>query len=226
LAEVHRYALIGWPTLLDASKITDVKPATLKARCEKGQLEGYIDLTKRLRLNPAELGKVNLLLRKPGLGGRPCERGKSPALAPRTRFYTGNGRAVADRAKLPQRTAGIRPKFILPPAPEPKIGIIKPEHYGLSGLTGPARPGNQRPEIPTNGKMPPGYLLYDPLRPFSLSVCSPGKTIRYGQHTGTILKILDDPYTPTIKVAFPDHEHPAMREVLLVVDKRKSVTAA
>src|ERR1039457_1141518 len=40
LVELHRYALIGWPTLQAASQITDVKPATLKARCEKGRLEG------------------------------------------------------------------------------------------------------------------------------------------------------------------------------------------
>src|ERR1019366_3460373 len=58
LVELHRYALIGWPTLLAASKLTHVKPGTLKARCEKGRLEGHVDLTKRLRLNPAELEEL------------------------------------------------------------------------------------------------------------------------------------------------------------------------
>jgi hypothetical protein len=63
-------------------------------------------------------------------------------------------------------------------------------------------------------------LVNDPLRPFSLSVCSPGKAIRYGQYVRTVLGLIDDPYNPMIKVAFPEHEHPAMREVLLVVDKK------
>src|ERR1039457_85679 len=48
LVEMHRYALIGWPTLLAASRMTHVKPGTLKARCEKGRLEGHVDLTKQI----------------------------------------------------------------------------------------------------------------------------------------------------------------------------------
>jgi hypothetical protein len=64
-------------------------------------------------------------------------------------------------------------------------------------------------------------LVYDPLKPFSLSACSPGIAIRYGQYVGTVLGLIDDPYSPRIKVAFPEHEHPAMREVLLAVDKKK-----
>ena len=55
LAELHKYALIGWPTLQQASRLTGVKPGTIKARCEKGRLEGHVDLTKRLRINPFEL---------------------------------------------------------------------------------------------------------------------------------------------------------------------------
>jgi hypothetical protein len=68
-------------------------------------------------------------------------------------------------------------------------------------------------------------LVYDPLRPFSLSVCSPGKAVRYGQYVGTVLGLIDDPYIPRIKVAFPEHEEPAMREVLLVVDKKTRVVS-
>jgi len=64
-------------------------------------------------------------------------------------------------------------------------------------------------------------LVYDPLRPFSLSVCSPGIAIRYGHYVRMVLGLIDDPYNPRIKVAFPEHEHPAMREVLLVVGKKK-----
>jgi len=58
LVELHKYALYGWPTLHEASAITTVKDGTLKARCEKGKLEGYIDLTKRLRVNPADLAML------------------------------------------------------------------------------------------------------------------------------------------------------------------------
>jgi hypothetical protein len=45
--------------------------------------------------------------------------------------------------------------------------------------------------------------------------------IRYGQYVGTVLGLIDDPYNPKIKVAFPEHEYPEMREVLLLVDKKK-----
>src|SRR5438128_282259 len=58
LAAHHKYALMGWPTLQEAGQLIHIKPATLKARCEKGLLEGHLDLTKRLRLNPAELEHV------------------------------------------------------------------------------------------------------------------------------------------------------------------------
>src|SRR5206468_6208016 len=45
LAAHHKYALMGWPTLQNASRLIGVKPGTLKARCEKGRLEGHLDLT-------------------------------------------------------------------------------------------------------------------------------------------------------------------------------------
>src|SRR5689334_13253168 len=45
LAGLHKYALLGWPTLHAAGQATAMKQATLKARCEKGQLEAYLDLT-------------------------------------------------------------------------------------------------------------------------------------------------------------------------------------
>ena len=60
LAELHKHALIGWPTLRQASAMSGVKAGTIKARCEKGQLEGHLDLTKRLRVNPAELDGIHL----------------------------------------------------------------------------------------------------------------------------------------------------------------------
>lgn len=63
LAELHKHALIGWPTLRQASEMSGVKAATIKARCEKGQLESHLDLTKRLRVNPAELDGIHLNIR-------------------------------------------------------------------------------------------------------------------------------------------------------------------
>ena len=63
LAELHKHALIGWPTLRQASEISGVKVGTIKARCEKGQLRSYRDLTKRLRINPSELDGLHLRLR-------------------------------------------------------------------------------------------------------------------------------------------------------------------
>jgi hypothetical protein len=190
LVQLHRYALIGWPTLQDASRMTEVKPATLKARCEKGRLEGHIDLTKRLRVNPAELGRP-----------RPDDAKAEARIRP--------GR-LGGATKLPAGRTQAR-------APEP-AEILEGEPWRET------EDGEETPEFverDAEGGLPkPAHLVYDPQRPFSLSVCAPGSAITYGQHVGTILRLIDDPYSPKIKVAFPDHEHPAMREVLLVVDKK------
>ena len=67
-----------------------------------------------------------------------------------------------------------------------------------------------------------GCLSYDPERPFPVSECAVGQRIEYGQHGGTILKVIDDPFGPKIHVKFPEHEHPLMREVLLAVGKRRT----
>jgi hypothetical protein len=107
------------------------------------------------------------------------------------------------------------------PVPEPKIRIIRPKYYGLPEVTSQPQTVSQRPQRSEHAHNELPCLVYDPLRPFSLSVCSPGIAIRYGQYVGTVLGLIDDPYIPRIKVAFPEHEHPAMREVLLVVDKKK-----
>jgi hypothetical protein len=237
LVELHRYALIGWPTLLAASKITDVKPATLKARCEKGRLEGHIDLTKRLRLNPAQLEELfsaaslaEVKLKLPRFGPRPefpARKNDAQALFPAET----NEEAPSAEAKGTIDTPGLGPvkripsahgNLALPPAPNPKIEIITPRDYGLPEVeSGPHTVGQQPPRSKDAHKKAP-CLVYDPLRPFSLSVCSPGKAVRYGQYVGTVLGLIDDPYRPRIKVAFPEHDEPAMREVLLAVDKKFS----
>jgi hypothetical protein len=65
------------------------------------------------------------------------------------------------------------------------------------------------------------WLDYIPDQPFSISECSVGKVIHYGPHDGTIVKLIEDPFTPRIQVNFPEHPHPAMREVQLVVGRRR-----
>ena len=109
----------------------------------------------------------------------------------------------------------------LGPAPEPKIAIIGPRDYGLPEGESRAQSASQRSRRQEFQRQLPALLDYDPLRPFSLSDCCRGKAIRYGEYTGTILALLDDPYTPMIKVAFPEHPNLVMREVLLAVGKRQ-----
>jgi hypothetical protein len=245
LAELHKYALFGWPTLQEASAITTVKDGTLKARCEKGKLEGYIDLTKRLRVNPADLEML-----------QSCRAGMIP---------NGNRRSVETRAQphlvlkahrqapetvggtLPTpknlTTAGARPGTVptsatlrnglrdqisfpsrplpIPPAPEPHIELITRKSYGLPEAEKPreskGRPAKARAAVQERSP----WLDYIPDQPFSISECTVGKVIHYGPHDGTIVKLIDDPFTPRIQVNFPEHPHPAMREVQLVVGRRR-----
>ncbi len=234
LVELHRYALIGWPTLQAASKLTDFKPATLKARCEKGRLEGHVDLTKRLRLNPAELEELRsatylaeVNLKAPRFGARaevPARKNNAKALNPaemnqEARSSDKKAIAIPERGPV-ERTPFAHGKAALPPAPEPKIEIIGPKHYGFPEGENRPQTVSRPPQRSEHAHKVPPCLVYDPLRPFSLSVCSPGKAVRYGEYVGTVLGLIDDPYIPRIKVAFPEHEEPAMREVLLVVDKK------
>jgi hypothetical protein len=236
LAELHKYALLGWPTLEQASRLTGVKSGTIKARCEKGQLEGYSDLTKRLRVNPGEIETLQLRRRS-------SEKHPKPPMAPSPLVAQSNGRKrTADSTPLlpmpagnsprapsadtPNRTADWTPPrprpFVMPPAPQPKIHIITAQHYGLAEPEG-------RPEVrgrAVEGREPKrkasGYLSYDAERPFSVSDCVVGRSIRYGQYDGTIVKVIDDPYCPRIQVKIPEHQHPLMREVFLRVGTRRA----
>jgi hypothetical protein len=229
--ELHRYALIGWPTLLDASRITAVKPGTLKAMCEKGRLEGHVDLTKRLRLNPTELSN----LRTVGSAGeaksqqicaraatrrsaRPVKAAVSARMDPISQPEVSTDTAEPDNVDTnPSPRDGLGLAW----AANSEVIIIRSQDPGLPDPGYQPRTAKQPPEHPEAAQTHSGRLVYDPLRPFSLSVCKAGYGIIYGQYVGTILGIIDDPYTPKIKVAFPEHEHPAMREVLLIVGKRK-----
>jgi hypothetical protein len=236
LVELHRYALIGWPTLQAASKITAVKPATLKARCEKGRLEGHVDLTKRLRLNPAELeelcsaaSRAEVKVKAPRFAAwakSPTRNNGVKALSlsemkQEARFSKAKEAIDTRRLGSVGRTPLANGNFAMRPAPEPKIEIIGPKDYGFPDVESRPQTLSQPPQHSADGHKQAPCLDYDPLRPFSLSVCSPGKAVRYGEYIGTVLGLIDDPYSPKIKVAFPAHEDPVMREVLLVVDKKK-----
>jgi hypothetical protein len=209
LAELHKYALMGWPTLQQASQLTGVKSATIKARCEKGQIEGHIDLTKRLRVNPAALRALQ------SIGTRSPRAQSTNAsitipIRPRRRSLSFT---ELERGLYPADRSGPTTKPCeLAPAEPPQIKIITAKDYGLSETT-------QKP-VAVATRQRSGYLCYDPDRPLSLSECTVGKSIRYGEYYGTIVRVLADPFNPKIKVRFPDHRHPLMQEVLLVVEKQ------
>jgi hypothetical protein len=239
LAEIQKYSLIGWPTLQQASRLTGIKPGTIKARCEKGQLEGYVDLTKRLRINPVEL--KNLEVRGASGHDRPADKQPQAQLDIGTlRNEKGN---ESPRPVRPRIRATFQPKkrssgtlikrgteqvplessrFVLPPAPEPKIKIITGKDYGLLEIASRPEDRVNSPKAGQRKKGRSGCLSYEPERPFSVSECAVGQSIAYGQHCGTILKVIDDPFGPKIQVKFPEHEHPLMKEVLLAVGKRRT----
>jgi hypothetical protein len=235
MAELHKFALIGWPTLQQASQLTGVKAGTIKARCEKGRLEGYIDLTKRLRINPGELEKQHLnkaweqdkqagrQTQAPIVRGGRSNRKRNGQPSPASVQVGDPFHATWPNLVEPtnQCAEWIPPKarpFVLPPAPEPGIRVVTGKDYAL-------RETEDRPQIRV-GLQPrqttrkkSGRLNYDPERPFSVTECAVGRSIRYGQYDGTIVKIIDDPFSPKIQVKFPEHEHPLMRDVLLIVER-------
>jgi hypothetical protein len=245
LAELHKYALFGWPTLQEASALTTVKVGTLKARCEKGKLEGYIDLTKRLRVNPAELeqlrsfpaGKEHEINRAsgqtrlgsssvlkaqrhaPGSGGRLLSLRKDrPAngVQPATRPSS-----VTPRDEFREPVAIPSPSRLPPPLPAPQIELITRKSYRLPEVE--ATPEAKRTPAKTQPVAPQHstWLDYLPDEPLSISECRIGKEIHYGSNRGTIVSLIEDPFTPRIQVNFPEHPHPAMREVQLIVGRRK-----
>ncbi len=229
LAQAHRYALSGWPTLRQASRLTGIKTGTIKARCEKGLLEGHIDLTKRLRINPEELKDLHLCRAwelRPKVEARvPVEPRSRRALAPEAPSSDGMRgtrnelrRERACHGRLDWTPSRAQP-FVLRPVPEPKVSVISRKDYGL--LEAEDRPAAlqnpSRQQAPKEVEFP--GLSYNPDRPLPVSDCVVGKCIRYGSYTGTILKVIDEPFSPRILVNFPDHQHPLMREVLLVVGK-------
>jgi hypothetical protein len=216
LTALHRYALMGWPTVREASQKIGIKPCTLKARCEKGQLEGHLDLTKRLRINPFELDHVSLATRKPGLSGNGIrfehKRNERGPLKPRTSTN------LAHSIQLnPSKN-----NFHVPPALPVEIKIVRAADYGLPEMEIPEAANGNRSKHSNGEHKRSGYLSYDPDKICSVSDCFVGKTIHYGQYDGTITKVLDDPFCPRIKVHFREHPHPLMGEVLLAVGKRRS----
>ncbi len=196
LTELHKYALIGWPTLDEASKATAIKPATIKARCEKGQLEGHLDLTKRLRVNPAALG--TLQIRTNANGSRVVARANTPAASqPCIKFRS----PARKPTREPTECSPPPPtRFGLAPAPEPEVRVITRKDYGLPEIQ--PEPPRQVVKGSQNKSKPSDQLCYDPDRPLCVSECRVGKAIFYGPYKGRILKVIEDPFSPKIMVHF------------------------
>ncbi|HZV33270.1 MAG TPA: hypothetical protein VFB72_01735 [Verrucomicrobiae bacterium] len=216
LADMHRHALKGWPTLHEVSRLTGIKTGTLKARCEKGKLEGYVDLTKRLRINPAEVPHLSIDRSTPPV--QPASRSISSMV---NRPFSGEpARRVAQPKPAPEFTrAPASTPFVLPPAPEPRVQIITARDYGLAARTNGTATADfsEKKHKEKHKERKRGALDYNPESPFSISQCSVGKTVKYEKYDGTILKLIPDPFNPAIKVAFPNHDEPLMREILLRV---------
>ena len=261
LAELHKHALIGWPTLRQASQICGIKPGTIKARCEKGQLESCVDLTKRLRINPADLDGLHLHSHRAGVTGTP-DHALEPGL-PTSAQKPSNGSedhsetvylhaaenqkvpCSSPRQETPDRPRGMEavgPSASPLPASHqngPKNGnstAHTPLRAALAAheITVVFQSGHALPEVEKPGtirlsqaKQPqmeckkPGLLIYDPDEPFCITACAIGSSVRYEEYDGRIVGIIDDPFSPKIKVRFPEHQHPLMREVLLTVGKRR-----
>jgi len=217
LAALHKYALLGWPTLQEASYLTGVKAGTIKARCEKGRLEGYRDLTKRLRINPAALENL-----APRIAQEYCQESASQVQRQRAGANpssSGEDRTREWTEKRDRPTLRRFEPFDLGPAAEPYISIITPRDYGLEEAEPQQQVRVEKRKSQSRKNKYFGCLSYDPDRPFSISECAVGQSIRYGHHAGTILKVIHDPFSPKILARFPDHEHPLMKEVLLTVEK-------
>ncbi|MGP8237112.1 MAG: hypothetical protein ACLQVW_17125, partial [Limisphaerales bacterium] len=165
--------------------MTEINPGTLKAWCEPGRLEGHIDLTKRLRLNPAEIGKLHPRV----------SMGKPHATDPRT--------AARPRIQLTQTTVPGDPEIKRPEQSVESERALDAGEVELAAerhvLPAPAslreaRGQESRGSPDKQGQ--PARLAYDPSMPFSISVCSPGRVILYDRYVGTILGLIDDPYAP------------------------------
>ena len=257
LAELHKHALIGWPRLRQASQISGVKAGTIKARCEKGQLRSYRDLTKRLRINPSELDGLQIRLRtaKPAPGGaRIKASNRPPVVQGMTQttgtFYVEHGgiRKAPRSAARAEADAKYReidrspPASNLPPADPPHappidrgevftplraaptippIKVVSRRDYSLPEVENPNKSCVSQTKPSQQRSRDPGVLSYNPDKPFSIAGCAVGKTVRYDEYDGQIVGIIDDPFSPQIKVRFAAHPHPLMREVLLLVGKRK-----
>ena len=216
LAERHKYALYGWPTLHEASRATGVKSATIKARCEKGKLEGHPDLTKRLRLNPLAVESLQVRARAnwSPRGLRPADSTPIPSVDPPAPRLSTTSRNV------PPAVPEFPRRFVPAPAPVPapvsSARRLPAREYGFGGIAALAPPA-ATPSVSARS------LFYDPDRPPCVADCAVGSPITYGDYEGRILKVLDDPFSPRIQVRFPSHVMEVMREVMLTVRRRPPV---
>jgi hypothetical protein len=224
LVRLHEAALAGWPTLQEASKITGVKALTLKARCEKGKLACSLDLTKRLRVDPAEFEKLPAPRSGPARSERPANgaSGRGGQSLRPTTIHLESIRPPGQypRSRMNGALNGSRPLALMPQKPAPaEIRVLRAADYGLAETKPVRLPANGRPTSNGCKAVSGGSLVYDPENPFSVAHCRVGKQIEYEGYQGTILKVLDDPFSPRIQVRFPHHPHPLMQEVMLSVGR-------
>lgn len=230
LAELHKYALFGWPTLREASRATKVKACTIKARCEKGQLEGHRDLTKRLRLNPEALASLRIRSSAEQVAelpapadGRTRSRNPHPLREPTPVRATHNSakRHLNSQPGKPVHVATplTQPARSVPPVAQPVVRLVTARDYGLPEAVPSASVMGRKDS--SGAPRYPGVMIYDPDRPPCVSECLVGSIIHYGPNRGQIVQVLDDPFTPRIKVHFPEHAVAVMREVLLSVGRQR-----
>ncbi len=209
LVELHKYALFGWPTLQEASAITTVKDGTLKARCvRKENSRAYIDLTKRLRINPAALEKLqpHRAAKAPNGHGESSQPRPQTQLVPKNRrhapgkvggtlstpnhlktngaqhetkpSYASPRNGFRDQVSFPSRPLPIRP------VQEHHVELITRKSYGLSETEetceSKGQPAKTRVAVPERSVC----LDYMPDQPFSITACSVGKVIYYGPYAG------------------------------------------
>jgi hypothetical protein len=129
--------------------------------------------------------------------------------------------SATPRNESREKVAIPSPSRLTPPLPALQIELITRKSYRLPEVEENREAIEQPAKIhPTASECSP-WLDYLPDEPFSISECRAGKEIHYGSNCGTIVKLIDDPFTPRIQVNFPEHPHPAMREVQLIVGRRK-----
>lgn len=225
LVEGHKYALMGWITVKEAGALIGIRPETIKARCNTGRLNGYVDLTKRLRVNPEDIRGIRLrdgsltgvVVDVPIDEGRHKEVERKP-LEESGIKYTGEN---PDEEENPahyediqvQTPIPVPPVLPVPRSPEiSEIKIITARDYGLleravqsSEVTVPKAVSFKEAEEYVSDE-----LVYDPDCPPTIKECTPGRKMVESRNRRREYTIegfdLSNPFQPIVKVSFEDPE--------------------